>query len=198
MIFTHRPRVPHSRFSLCWWRLNWMLMTPQWSDNCEAIMCTVISNSLHIDFIQGDIHGRSWVLFAPNVTRHINLRLTWGHLMCPGTNILLGHDDDWIHDQVIIFHQNCINQCALYSSVYWRTDYAQFIQFRSLQDTIWITFEPTCCCILVNFDKIWKESMRSVSFLNIRVLHYPTQLNLYAANEAHEVDNWQMVTENIE
>ena len=33
-------------------------MTSQWPDNCEAITRIVISN-LDIDFIYGDIHGRS-------------------------------------------------------------------------------------------------------------------------------------------
>ena len=34
-------------------------MTSQWPDNCDAITWKVISNSLDIDFIHGDIHGRS-------------------------------------------------------------------------------------------------------------------------------------------
>ena len=31
----------------------------QWPDNCDAITWIVISNSLDIGFIHGDIHGRS-------------------------------------------------------------------------------------------------------------------------------------------
>ena len=34
-------------------------MTSHWPDNCDAIMWIMISNSLDIDFIHGDIHGRS-------------------------------------------------------------------------------------------------------------------------------------------
>ena len=34
-------------------------MTSQWPDNCDANTWQVISNSLDIDFIHGDIHGRS-------------------------------------------------------------------------------------------------------------------------------------------
>ena len=34
-------------------------MTSQWPDNCDAITWITLSNSLDIDFIHGDIHGRS-------------------------------------------------------------------------------------------------------------------------------------------
>ena len=37
---------------------NWLVMTSQWPDNCDANTWQVISNSLDIDFIHGDIHGR--------------------------------------------------------------------------------------------------------------------------------------------
>ena len=46
MIFTHRPCVSFTRFTVCWWRHNLSLMTSQWP-----------SNSLNIDFINSDIHG---------------------------------------------------------------------------------------------------------------------------------------------
>ena len=53
--FTHRPRVSLAQFSFCWWRSEL-----QWTNNyCGAITSIVISNSLDIDFIHGDIHGRS-------------------------------------------------------------------------------------------------------------------------------------------
>ena len=58
-IFTHRPRVSLARFSFCWWRHNQLLMTSQWPDNCHVITWIMISNSLDVDFIHGDIHGRS-------------------------------------------------------------------------------------------------------------------------------------------
>ena len=35
-------------------------MTSQWPDNCDTITWIVISNSLDIDFIHRDIHGRSY------------------------------------------------------------------------------------------------------------------------------------------
>ena len=48
-----------TRFTLCWWRHNRLAMTSQWPDNCDANTWQVISNELDIDFIHGDIHGRS-------------------------------------------------------------------------------------------------------------------------------------------
>ena len=57
--FTHRPRVSLARCSFCWRRHNRLLMTSQWPDNCDAILWIVISYSLDIDFIHGDILGRS-------------------------------------------------------------------------------------------------------------------------------------------
>ena len=59
IIILHRPCVSLARFSFCWWRHNRLLMTSQWPDNCDAITRIAISNSLDIDFIHGDIHGRS-------------------------------------------------------------------------------------------------------------------------------------------
>ena len=52
-------RVTLPRFTFCWWRHNRLLMTAQWTDNCDAITWIMISNSLDIDFIHGDIQGRS-------------------------------------------------------------------------------------------------------------------------------------------
>ena len=58
-IFSHCPCVSLALFSFCWWRHNRLLMTSQWPGNCDAITWIVISNSLYIDFIHGDIHGQS-------------------------------------------------------------------------------------------------------------------------------------------
>ena len=58
-IFLCHPRVSLTRFTFCWWCHNRLAMTPQWPDNCDANTWQVISNSLDIDFIHGDIHGRS-------------------------------------------------------------------------------------------------------------------------------------------
>ena len=57
--FTHRPRVSLARFCFCWWRHNRVVMASQWPNNCDANTWQVISNSLDIDFINGNIHGRS-------------------------------------------------------------------------------------------------------------------------------------------
>ena len=53
--YTPSPR----HFSFCWWRHNQLLMTSQWPHNCDTITWIMVSNSLDIDFIYGDIHGRS-------------------------------------------------------------------------------------------------------------------------------------------
>ena len=58
-IFTHRLRISLARLTFCWWRHNRLLMKSQWLENCDSITWKVISNSLDIDFIYGDIHGRS-------------------------------------------------------------------------------------------------------------------------------------------
>ena len=67
---THRPRVSLARFSFCWWRHNWFLMTSQWPYNCVAITWMLISNSLDIAFIHWDIHSRS-------------CKKLWEILLCP-------------------------------------------------------------------------------------------------------------------
>ena len=58
-IFTHHSRASLARFTLCWWRHNRLAMTSQWPDHCDANTWQVISNSLDIDFIHGDIYGQS-------------------------------------------------------------------------------------------------------------------------------------------
>ena len=58
-ILTHHPPVSLARFTLCWWRHSRLAMTSQWPHNCDANTWQVISNSLDIDFIHCDIHGRS-------------------------------------------------------------------------------------------------------------------------------------------
>ena len=55
----HCPRVSLARFSFYWWRHNWLLMTSQWPDNCDAIRWIMMSNFSGNGFIHGDIHGRS-------------------------------------------------------------------------------------------------------------------------------------------
>ena len=63
-IFTQHPRVSFARFTLCWWCHNQLAMTSQWPENCDANTWQVISKSLDIDFIHGDIHGWSCKKFS--------------------------------------------------------------------------------------------------------------------------------------
>ena len=58
-IFACHPHVSLARFTFCSWRHTRLAMTSQWPDICDANTWQVISNSLDIDFIHGDIHGRS-------------------------------------------------------------------------------------------------------------------------------------------
>ena len=58
MVFTHQPHVSFARFSFCWWRHDRLPVTSQWPEYYDTISCIMISNSLDIDFINGDIH--SW------------------------------------------------------------------------------------------------------------------------------------------
>ena len=58
-IFTHRPRVPLPWFTFCWWCYNRLLMTSRWPDDCDAFPWKVVSNSSDINFIHGNMHGRS-------------------------------------------------------------------------------------------------------------------------------------------
>ena len=83
LIFTHRPRVSLARFSFCWWRHHRLPMTSPWPDNCDVIPWIVIPNSLDIDFIHGDIHGRSCkkrfrltTTFKTDSCRHANFVAT--------------------------------------------------------------------------------------------------------------------------
>ena len=57
-ICTQLPCVILAQFSFCWWRRNQLPMTLQWPDNCDAITWIVISSSIDVGFIHGDIHGR--------------------------------------------------------------------------------------------------------------------------------------------
>ena len=58
-IFTHNPRVSLARITFCWWRHKWSAMTSHWPDNRDANAWQLIFNPLDIEFIHGDIHGRS-------------------------------------------------------------------------------------------------------------------------------------------
>ena len=57
-IFTHGPVVSLARFTFSSWR-HIRLLTSQWPDNSEATTRIMISDSLDIDFIHDDVHGRS-------------------------------------------------------------------------------------------------------------------------------------------
>ena len=78
-IFIHHPRVPLARFTLCWWCPNQLTMTSQWPNHCDTNTWQVISNSLDINFIQGDIHGRSCKKSWSNITRICLMRPIKSH-----------------------------------------------------------------------------------------------------------------------
>ena len=69
-------RVSLARLTFCWWRHNRLLMTPQWSNNWDAITWIMIFNSLGIDFIHGDIHDRSCKKFVHITAFRLNPWLT--------------------------------------------------------------------------------------------------------------------------
>ena len=66
-------------------------MTSQWPDNCEANTWQVISNSLEIDFIHGDIHGRSCKkLHEPMLIYHQpRNKLQWNFIQIQYTDIFI-------------------------------------------------------------------------------------------------------------
>ena len=55
----HHLRFPLPLLMFGWWRHDRLLMASQLPDDCGATTWQVISNSLDIDFIHGDIHGQS-------------------------------------------------------------------------------------------------------------------------------------------
>ena len=86
-IFTHHPRVSLVRFTLCWWRHNRLAMTSQWPDHCDANTWQVISNSLDIDIILGDIYGRS-------------CKNCWYHTS------MINHQSRWTHTDAVVSNQH--------------------------------------------------------------------------------------------
>ena len=118
--FTYRPRVSLARFLFCWWRHNRLLMTSQWPDNCDAITWIVISNLLDIDFIHGDIHGRSckkWLFAIWVQIRTICNNFSWWKL------------NFWLHG-------------SLGSHRYWYRKTSRLVMFTWIADnynmTVWI------------------------------------------------------------
>ena len=82
-----------ARFTFCWWRLNRLAMTSPWPDNCDANTWQVISNSLDIDFIHGNIHGRSCKNAGYiNVGQQNRLKMSITLLLQANVNILLAVD----------------------------------------------------------------------------------------------------------
>ena len=68
-----------STCTFCWWRHNWLLMTSQWADNCDAITSIVIPNALNIDFIRWNIH--SW-LFKKKISKEVELHTLSLEMSC--------------------------------------------------------------------------------------------------------------------
>ena len=105
-------RVALARFSFCWWRHNRLLMTSQWPGNCDAITWIVISNSLDIDFIHGDIHGRSckksysFAIYVMNNGRNefANNRVTKGRVcVSPTSQFVRRLNDIYIYIYIYIY-----------------------------------------------------------------------------------------------
>ena len=113
--FTHRPRVSLAWCSFCWWRHNRLLMTSQRQDNCYAITWTVISNSLDIDIIHDDLHGRSCLNVCLARCHLLWWRITTYSIVSVwsnGTNATTWLLFCWILRNVCsILRPNC-NQCA--------------------------------------------------------------------------------------
>ena len=95
MIFTHHLCVSLTQLTFCWWHHSWLLVTSQWSDNCDGIMWKVISNMLDIDFIHGDspavIKKVIFIIMESRYLVFIFLQST--HKRCPLAN-----------RQVMIYH----------------------------------------------------------------------------------------------
>ena len=83
-------------------------MASQWPENCDAIIWIMISNSLDIDFIHGDIHGRSCKksksiimrvlkLFIHTLSSTLQPLTHWGRVahICVGNLAIIGSDNDW-------------------------------------------------------------------------------------------------------
>ena len=116
--------------SFCWWRHNRLLMTSQWPDNYDAITWIVISNSLDIDFIHGDIHDRTCKKFVyPTYRGRDGLwcpALSGHQLSCAGFwQYLLGTGQDrfqpqtlWSHSMIRPHTDICMEIMLFYSVLY--------------------------------------------------------------------------------
>ena len=85
-LHTSSPCLTRARFKFCWWRHNRLLMASQWAENSDASTWQVITNSLDIDFIHSDIHGRSckkeWFSFKK---LHFKIPSAKWRAFCSGT-----------------------------------------------------------------------------------------------------------------
>ena len=148
--FTHRPRVSLARFSFCWWRHNRLLMTSQLPDNCDAITWIVISNSLDIDYIHDDVHGR----WCKNIKKNVPCASAkWYKLYNCETNIIwlkpdrtwtfLGLTIDYVHVHLAARHTFCCISFSQFPRITYDTDNIYIVFYR---DVIW-TNPMTDCCI---------------------------------------------------
>ena len=115
-----------AQFKFCWWHRNRLMMTSQWRHYTST--WKVISNLLDIDFIHGDIHGRSCKNFLC-----INLASMLFHFM----KSLQPSDTIWWHRselslaQVMAFcltaPSHYLNQCRLIiKDVLWHSPEGNF------------------------------------------------------------------------
>ena len=104
MSFTHHPRVSLTQFSFCWWRHNRLLLTSQWPDDCDGITWIVISNSLDIDFIHGDIHG--WSCKKDSFIYYVWSRLSYiqCYAILDRVTVLAWYSVGWLYDDTCTCH----------------------------------------------------------------------------------------------
>ena len=126
-------------------------MTSQWPDNCDAITWIVISNSLDIDFIHGDIHaaGRvrkctyaslgKWVLF---LEMHIYIYIYACLLLLISVlwhrQALFESKGDKLSSSAecrIRTHQGLRHQIANILNAHWQTDWALEDPAKNLNST---------------------------------------------------------------
>ena len=81
-LYTSSPFRTRSVFEFCWWRHTRLLMTSEWPASCDALTWIVISNSLDIEFIHGDIHDRSCKKCKFSITSLCNPRDHCTHSLC--------------------------------------------------------------------------------------------------------------------
>ena len=139
--YTHQHRASLGLFTFGWWRHNWL-------GNCDAHTCKVISDSLNINFIHGDIHDR------PCKNLVMAKDISWGRRPDNFGFKCLRQGYQWICHQtsskcIMPAHRNMINMMPISTSVIAFVQ-VQELLFRHFQ----IFFEWKFLCLGSNFTKI--------------------------------------------